>query len=224
MTLDMAALPERTTDLVNAAPILPGRYQEIRFILSGAFIRVAGDGVYATPDYDEVPWGLPVVGELVIPSLGQSGLKVKLTEPLAIGRGAPVQTWLLRFDVAESFGHPTGGTKWVMHPVIFATPVGATASIAVAVDTRSLPDADKRFTVRLDDAEGYPESRVDVDASAGHATVQIPYLLPVEGPYRLKLVTFGGAAIATNPALPDSIRLNVGERLQVTVQATGVAP
>jgi hypothetical protein len=222
--LNMTGLAEMTTDLVKRMPIPAGRYQEIRFIVSGAYIQVAGDGVYETPDYDEVPWGLPVVGELVTPSFGESGLKVKLDKPLDVGPEFPSETWLLRFDVAESFGHAAADAKWVMHPVIFATSVDSTASIAVAVDTRSIPDIDKRFTVRLDDAENHPESRVDVDASKGYATAEIPYLLPAEGPYRLTLETFDGTGITTNPPLPAHISLNAGERFEVKVQATGVAP
>jgi hypothetical protein len=128
ITLDMAALPQATTDLVNGMPIPSGRYQEIRVVLDGAYIRVAGGGVYATTDYDEVPWGLPIVGELVTPSLEQSGVKVKLTPPLEMRPEAPTQTWLLQFDVAESFGHAAGDANWVMHPVIFATSVDASIS------------------------------------------------------------------------------------------------
>jgi hypothetical protein len=222
--VDMTGLAEMTTDLVKRSPIPAGRYQEIRFIVSGAYIQVAGDGVYLTPGYGEVPWGLPVAGELTAPSLGRSGLKVKLDRPLEAGPGYPSQTWLLRFDVAESFGHPAGDLKWVMHPVIFATPVDSTASIAVAVDTRSLTDTDKRFTVRLDDANNHPESRVNVYASEGNATAEMPYLLPAAGPYRLSLETLDGTGILTDPPLPTHISLKAGERLKVNAQATGVAP
>jgi hypothetical protein len=222
--VDMTGLAEMTTDLVKRSPIPAGRYQEIRFIVSGAYIQVAGDGVYLTPDYGEVPWGLPVAGELAAPSLGRSGLKVKLDRPLEVGPGLSSHTWLLRFDVAESFGHPAGDVKWVMHPVIFATSIDSTASIAVAVDTRSLTDTDKRFTVRLDDADNHPESRVDIYASGGYATAEMPYLLPAEGPYRLSLETLDGTGILTDPPLPTQISLKAGERLKVNAQATGVVP
>jgi hypothetical protein len=223
-TLELTALPQTAIELVNRVPIPAGQYQEIRCILSGAYIYVAGDGVYMTPDYDEVPSGLTIAGELVTPSLEQSGLKIKLDNPLKAGPGIPSKTWLLRFDVAESFGHAAGAAKWIMHPVIFATAVDSTASIAVAVDTRSVPDAEQRFTVRLDDAENHPEARVDLDASKGYAHAELPYLLPAEGPYRLTLTTQDGVVIATNPPLPDQIPLKEGERFQVTARATGVAP
>jgi hypothetical protein len=222
--LHMTQLAGMTAGLVKRMPIPDGRYQEIRFIVSGAFIHVAGDGVYRTPDYDEVPWGLPIAGELATPSLAQSGLKVKLDKPLEVGPGFPSQTWLLRFDVAESFGHLAGEAKWVMHPVISATAVDSTASIAVDVDARSFPGTERRFTVRLDDAANHPESRVDINASEGHASVEIPYLLPDEGPYRLTFATFDGTGIVTNPPLPANISLKAGERFDVKVRATGVAP
>jgi hypothetical protein len=223
MTLDLIALSQTVTEMVSRVPIPAGQYQEIRCILSGAYIYVAGDGVYMTPDYDVVPSGLIIAGELVMPSLEQSGLKIKLDKPLQAGPGIPSKTWLLRFDVAESFGHVAGEAKWIMHPVVFATPVDATASIAVVVDTRLVPDADQHFAVRLDDAENHPEARVDLDTSKGYAHAELPYLLPAEGPYRLSLTTQDGLVIATNPRLPDKIPLKEGERLEVTARATGVA-
>jgi len=222
--LRMTELAEMTTGLVKRMPVPAGRYQEIRLVVSGAYIQVAGDGVYLTPDYDEVPWGLPVAGELATPSFGQSGLKVKLDKALEFGPGFPSQTWLLRFDVAESFGHLAGESKWVMHPVISATSIDSTASVGVVIDGGSLPDIDKRFTVRLDDANNHPEARVDIDVSKGYAATEIPYLLPAEGPYRLSLATFDGADIVTNPPLQANISLKAGERFEVKVQATGVRP
>jgi hypothetical protein len=220
-SLVMTGLPETTTELVKRMLIPPGRYGEIRCILSGAYIDVDGEGIYTTPDYAEVPSGTAIAGELAMPSLAQSGLKIKLAQPLDVGPGFPGKTWVLRFDVAESFGHAAGDTKWVMHPVIFATDAAATASIAVAVDVTSVPDADKRFTVRLDDAENHPEFHANLDASKGYANAEMRYLIPSEGPFGLTLTTADGAVIATNPPL-DQISLKAGQRL--VVNATGIAP
>lgn len=64
-----------------------------------------------------------VDGVLQTPSFDQSGLKVNLPQGELELEGEST-TWLVDFDVAESFGQEAGGSgQWVMNPVITGTAV-----------------------------------------------------------------------------------------------------
>src|SRR5262245_60249386 len=99
VTVDLADLARETSELVREQTVPPGHYHELRIVLSGGYLQVAGEGLFATPDYPEVPAGAAVAGDLQMPSLGQSGLKVKLAEPAFFEVAQNIV--MLRFDVAE---------------------------------------------------------------------------------------------------------------------------
>ncbi len=124
VTTDLLTLVDDTQSLVDTLAVPVGDYRQLRFVISGAYLEVDGDAgttsIYASsPDYAGLPDGALVAGELQMPSVAQSGLKVKLPgDVLVIGEDESV-TLIVDFDVAQSFGKLAGGSgKWVMSPVL----------------------------------------------------------------------------------------------------------
>ena len=124
-TLDLLTLKDRTTTLIDEAQVPGGSYESLRFVISGGYVEVENaDGstsIYASsPDYAGLPGGATVAGELQMPSLAHSGLKVQLPGTVAVEGDA--QTLVVDFDVAQSFGHAAGQSgRWVMSPVLNGT-------------------------------------------------------------------------------------------------------
>jgi hypothetical protein len=70
---------------------------------------------------------------LTCPSCTDSGIKVLLPGEVA-NLEAGSHLIILDFNVAESFGHPTGDpTHWVMHPVITGAELGFTGNVSGTV-------------------------------------------------------------------------------------------
>lgn len=127
VTTDLLTLVSSTQELIAGEAIPVGSYGQLRFVLSGAYLEVDnGDGstsIYASsPSYAGLPAGAAVAGTLVMPSLAQSGLKVKLPgDALVIAEDESV-TLVVDFDVAQSFGKEAGASgRWVMSPVLTGT-------------------------------------------------------------------------------------------------------
>ena len=125
VTTDLLTLVDSTKSLISDVVIPAGSYSQLRFVISGAYLEVAGDvagttTIYASsPSYAGLPTGAVVGGELQMPSFAQSGLKVQLPgDALVVGDDASV-TLVVDFDVAQSFGKAAGGSnRWVMSPVL----------------------------------------------------------------------------------------------------------
>jgi len=120
VTVDLLTLADQWMTVVGDAEVPAGKYSQLRFVVSGAYLKVAGesgDKIYATSaDYAGLPAGAVVDGSLQTPSFSHSGLKVKFPGGVTVEEETSL---LVDFDVAESFGHPAGqGDKWVMHPVL----------------------------------------------------------------------------------------------------------
>ena len=132
VTTNLLTLANDVLTLVDGATVPAGTYGQLRFRISGGYLKV-DDVIYASsPTYAGLPPGAIVGGSLQMPSYGQSGLKVILPgDGLVIGGDA--QTWVVDFDVSQSFGHDTGTDKWVMHPVIKGTPVEQTGSVTATL-------------------------------------------------------------------------------------------
>ncbi len=133
VTVDLLTLADEWMTLVDGAEIPDGQYGQLRFVISGAYLRVEeaeGDRIFATSaDYDGLPEGAEVGGSLHTPSLGQSGLKVSFTGGLTIDAET---TLLVDFDVADSFGKEAGQSgKWVMHPSLKGSVVEPAAASGV---------------------------------------------------------------------------------------------
>ena len=85
--------------LIEDVDIPDGRYGQLRFVVSGGYIVVEGEGgateLYASsPSYAALPAGAVVTGSVSL---------------------------VVDFDVAQSFGKLAGGSgQWVMRPVLQA--------------------------------------------------------------------------------------------------------
>lgn len=127
-TTDLLTLADDFEVLVDGADVPSDVYGQLRFVVTGAYIQVDnGDetsSIFATSeDYAGLPVGAVVDGVLQTPSFDQSGLKVNLPQEELTLEGESA-TWLVDFDVTQSFGQQAGGSgQWVMHPVITGTAV-----------------------------------------------------------------------------------------------------
>ncbi|HKP30696.1 MAG TPA: DUF4382 domain-containing protein [Gemmatimonadales bacterium] len=120
VTVDLLTLADEWMTLVGDAEIPAGQYGQLRFVVSGAYLKVAeegGDRIYATSlDYSGLPAGAEVSGSLQTPGFSASGLKVQFPGGVTVEGETSL---LVDFDVAESFGHQAGqGDGWIMHPVL----------------------------------------------------------------------------------------------------------
>jgi hypothetical protein len=231
VTTDLLMLERSTADLVRGESIPPGRYSELRFVISGAYIDVAGKGIFATPGYDEVPSSASVIGTLKTPSFDTSGFKIKLpSDDLFDGPGLH-EIVLVRFDVAESFGHEAGSSgSWVMHPVIEAQAVESTSRIVLQLDARTVDnlsgaiDRDPWLAVLWDGA-GFVEvaAKINPGQEMGRYFVEFPLLFAEEGPYGITLQTTGGSTLIIDPPLSD-ISLSASQDLTVRATAVAIAP
>lgn len=116
--IEVSALVDDVTALVEEADVPPGRYTEVRLVLGGAVLQT-GDHVHATAG-TEPPDGMTADGSLQCPSCAQSGIKVKLADAFTLEEGD--HGFLMDVDITQSFGHQAGRSgKWVMHPVVFGS-------------------------------------------------------------------------------------------------------
>lgn len=125
-TTNLLTLVGTTAELINAAVIPVGSYGQLRFVISGAYLEVEGEGgtteFYASsPTYAGLPLGTVLAGSLQMPSLAQSGLKVNLPNSAVVINEDETVTLTIDFDVAQSFGKLAGRSgHWVMRPVLQA--------------------------------------------------------------------------------------------------------
>lgn len=201
VTVDLLTLASDIEELVSDVPVPAGFYNQLRVIVTQACIAVEGDGdelrYYATSGFDATlvpledvdvaaPCATGAAGRLQTPSLAQTGIKVRLPgDGLEVTAGRHIV--LLDFDVSESFGHQAGNSgMWVMHPVIKASEVGLSGSIAVnlsAADTVVFPEVAENDTLSLADfvadlsTEEADAIFTDEDGD-GVYTATFPYLVP----------------------------------------------
>ena len=234
-TVNLLTLANDAATLVDEAVVPAGRYEQLRFVISGAYIEVEGDGgaseIYATsPDYAGLPSGAVVTGELRAPSLGQSGLKVLLggDDSFVVTEDATIV--LVDFDVSQSFGHAAGNSgAWIMHPVIKGATITTAAGIAVDVSLGTgvtLPDIGGNpttlagFSATVTSAGNTTESLPLTDPEAdGTWTATFKFLLP--GTYAVALTPPAGLTITTSPALPVNVTTASGSTEHVAVTVTG---
>lgn len=125
VTVDLLTLVDEQSTLVEGAEVPAGEYSGLNFVISGGYLEVENDdgttSIYASsPDYEGLPEGAEVAGELQMPSLATSGLKVQFNGGLEVTEGSDAV--LVDFDVRESFGKLAGNSgKWVMSPVLKGT-------------------------------------------------------------------------------------------------------
>jgi hypothetical protein len=107
-------------DITNGITIPPGDYDELRIVLAGAYVVTQDGKVFAT-EHAVLPAGVTATGVLQCPSCTSSGLKIKLDE-VGVGVDAGTNTFIIDFDVNQSFGHEAGNSgRFILHPVLRAT-------------------------------------------------------------------------------------------------------
>jgi hypothetical protein len=233
-TVNLVDLANETVDLATDAVVPSGRYQQLRFVVSGGYIEVEeADGatrIYASsPDYEGLPAGATVAGELRMPSFATAGLKVNLTDALEVSGDRKVV--LVDFVVAESFGHEAGQSgAWVMHPVVHAGELGlsggvrvtlAPAAAGVTVPPEVVAVLSYATTVDLLPAivrEELPLADLDGDGTY-EATFQ--FLFPRT--FQLELQPPAGLLLDTTPASPVSVTVVSNTDQVVPFKLNGVA-
>jgi hypothetical protein len=234
-TVSLLELANEATTLVEDAVVPRGRYEQLRFHVSGGYVEVEGDGggtlVYASsPDYEGLPPGTSVAGLLKMPSYAQSGLKVTLPgDALVLDTDAKIL--LVDFDVAQSFGHEAGGSgSWVMHPVVKGADLRvtgtavATLALAPGVTLPALgaqPTTLGQFVAVLltpppaDAPAGTPPTREEQPFAnvGGVWTAAFRFLLP--GDYALEVVGPAGLSFETAPASPAPVAVGGGAESRV---------
>jgi hypothetical protein len=232
VTTDLLTLANTTAELVDDAVIPAGSYSELRFVITGGYIEVENaDGstsIHASsPDYEGLPAGATVAGSLQMPSFAQSGLKVKIPAG-GLEIAGERKIVLVDFDVSRSFGHQAGNSgKWVMHPVLTATEIETSGSLAVSLalaDTVPLPSINGepvtlgQFRAVLETAEGSSEELALTDAD-GDGVFEGTYAFLLPGAYTIDFrAPSDSVQFTTAPGRP--IAVTVGSSGDATVSAT----
>ena len=223
VTIDLLTLANSTALLVDEATVPAGTYSQLRFVITDAYIEVEnGDGttnIYASsPSYAGLPPGARVAGELQMPSLAQSGLKVDLPGG-AVRIEGDQRILLVDFDVAQSFGHIAGGSgRWVMHPVVHATDFVATGTLTATLRPAqgvTLPTVNNHlvtlgeFKAALSNSAGSREELPMTDAN-GDGVYEAIFRFLVPGAYSLDLVAPSTINFVTTPARPLAVQVGSG--------------
>ncbi len=228
ITVDLVDLADTTATIVDAAEIPAGTYQELRFVISGGFLIVEADAggtmVFASsPAFEGLPPGTVPDGDLVMPSLGQSGLKVSFDSPLVITGTTDL---LIDFDVAQSFGKEAGNSgRWVMNPVVRGGQTAEAGRITVSAtkaDTVTFPSVNgtpvtlANFQVRVGG-----ETKPLVDDGAGNFRASFGFLIP--GSHAVSLIPPAGVVITTDVTMPAQVDLAAGGTVTVAFTITSAA-
>ena len=217
VTVDLLTLANSTATLVDNVAVPAGTYSEMRFVITGGYVEVdngaGGSDIYAsTPTYAGLPAGATVTGDLQMPSLAQSGLKVNFGS--VILNITTDQDFLVDFDVSQSFGHLAGNSgKWVMHPVVTGGVVTTSGTILATLKLGTgvtLPLVGGN-TVTLGafkaTLNGQTVDFTDPDAD-GTFEARFRFLIP--GSYPLSLVVPAGLTVTTAPVLPVQVQATAG--------------
>jgi len=239
VTTNLVTLAADAATLVNNVVIPAGSYSELRFVISDAYIEVDnGDGttnIYSSsPNYAGLPPGAVVDGDLQMPSLGTSGLKVKLPAGgLSVTSGGS-KILVVDFDVSQSFGHVAGNSgKWVMHPVVHATDIQLTgsASVTLALDPSvTLPIINNvqitlgDFTAIFTGSDNVPRTAAFTDPDVdGTFTADLLWVPP--GNYTLDIVPPAGInTFTTTPAEPATITVAEDGTAAAAFTVTAASP
>jgi len=234
VTTDLVDLSNSTAVLVDGEPVPAGTYSQLRFVITGGYIEVENaDGstsIYASsPTYAGLPAGATVAGQLQMPSMGQSGLKVDFPPTdLEINED---QDLLVDFDVSQSFGHQAGNSgMWVMHPVIKGAEFSTAATVVATLRLNTgvtLPPLSGGGTVTLGaftaTLNGETVNFLDPDGD-GTFEARFRFLLP--GTYALTVQVPTGLGVTTNLSLPVNVTVDSGEteNVAVVIQSAFVVP
>jgi len=233
----LLTLSNDAASMVDNVVVPAGTYSELRFYITGGYIQVPGatagtSEIFASsPTYEGLPSGAQVSGQLKMPSLAQSGLKVDFGSDLTLNTDSKIL--LVDFDVAQSFGHDAGNSgSWVMHPVIkgadlilsgnanVTAKLGAGVTLPVLSGTQvTLAD----FNAVLTNSGGSSKSLALTPTAAGSTTygASFKYLLP--GTYSLTLQAPAGMSFTSSPAVPVSVTIAGGQNSQTDFTITAAS-
>jgi hypothetical protein len=228
-TVSLLELQNATLDLVKDAEVPTGSYNELRLVITGGYVELQDGSIFASsPDYEGLPAGATVTGELRMPSLAQSGIKVTLPGA-ALEVTGPQKIVLLDFDVSQSFGHEAGNSgAWVMHPVIKGAEIETTGTVSVSL---TLKDG-----VTLPELNGTPVSLADFSATLGGETQALDasgnatFQFVVPDTYALYFTGPAGLTFTTDPvataAEPMEVVVPSGQTASAsaTITSATVAP
>ena len=222
-TVNLLDLQNATLDLVKDAEVPTGTYQELRLVITGGYVQLTDGTIFASsPNYAGLPQGATVTGQLTMPSLAQSGLKVTMPGS-ALAVTGPQKIVLIDFNVSQSFGHDAGSSdSWVMHPVIKGADIQTTGSVAVSLTLANgvtLPQVNGKQATLADFSATLGTETMALDAN-GQATFQfvIPdtYPLVFTGPAGVTFVTDPVATSAT----PIQVTVPSGQAVSVSATIT----
>lgn len=236
--IELTRLPGTTVDLVSDVEVTAGNYGQLRFVIEGAVLETEGGDVYTLNASH--PHGTPATGSLTCPSCTESGIKVLLPGDVAnLEAGAHII--VIDFDVAQSFGHPTGDpTKWVMHPVIRGAELGFTGAVTGVVDVERDTEGEPLVTIpecpagtprnltafvpsaeaqTLTDDLGDPV--VATTAVAEDGTFSFPYLTPDDYDFGYVVdVEYDGATLTFGATAPGILDVTSASDLEVEYTIT----
>jgi hypothetical protein len=234
VTTNLLTLATDTRTLVDESAVPEGTYGQLRFVVTGGYIEVddGSGGVtrYATsPDYEGLPDGLQVDGELQMPSAAQSGIKVTFPGDQITVSGDQ-QILLVDFDVAQSFGRAAGSSeRWVMTPVLRGGDVTLTGSVRASLSLGSgvaLPALNGNavtpgnFTGVLVRPGGAEDSGLLTDLD-GDGVFESEFKLLEPGAYSLRFEAPSGMSASFSPAGNQAVTVTSGQRSTVAVTITG---
>lgn len=216
-TVALTDLANQTVELLKNVEIPEGTYNELRFVISGGYVKVeeqGGSKIYASsPTYDGLPAGSQVGGTLQMPSLGSSGLKVDFTEPLTFTGGEKVM--LVDFNIGQSFGKAAGNSGlWVMHPVIKGATLTASGGIKVILQKDPALTLPSGITLTSFSAD-LDGTAVPFADSSGTIVAISQYVLP--GDHTLSIRAPAGFTATTDPATPMTVTVTSGNTLVQTL-------
>jgi hypothetical protein len=234
VTTDLLTLATDTRTLVDEKTVPEGTYGQLRFVITGGYIEVddGSGGVtrYATsPDYEGLPDGLEVDGELQMPSAAQSGIKVNFPGDQLTVSGDQ-QILLVDFDVAQSFGRAAGNSgRWVMNPVLRAGDVTLTGSVRASLSLGSgvtLPAlggnavTPGNFTAVLVRPGGAEDSGLLTDLD-GDGAFEAEFKLLEPGAYSVRFEAPAGMSATFSPAGAQPVDVTSGQRSTIAATIAG---
>jgi len=214
-TTDLLTLANDTAKLVDGVEVPVGTYSQLRFVITGAYIEVAGVIYASSPTYEGLPKDAVVGGTLRMPSFDQSGLKVDMPGgALTVGTGARVV--LVDFDVTQSFGQEAGASgAWVMQPLVKATDFELTGTIDVTLHlgagiTLPAPTTLADFKAVLTPSAGGSGTTLPL-SSPDSVTYAVSFKYLVPGTYTLTFTAPSGVSFVTAPPVPASVTVASGQ-------------
>jgi hypothetical protein len=237
ITVNLPSLQNEVATLVAGLDVPAGSYNQLRIVISGAYIEVEQEGggtkVFASsPTYSGLPSGTQVDGTLVMPSFSESGFKIDLPGgQLEVGEGQTIV--MIDFDVKESFGHEAGKSgRWILQPSIKATNVtfggNVLAQLQLGTDVTLPTIGDQAITLASFTAEltpvggGTARTVVFTDANNDGIFEALFKGLP-PGDYTLTLVGPAGLLATFEPTLPLTVTVSQNQTTTETITISSAA-